>query len=55
MNKDQRELALCAALRHYTYQACHGLGSGGVLRYTRAEAQNAFCLTTAAVAHAQAE
>lgn len=50
MNKDERESALFAALRHYTHQAHHSLSEGGVLGYTRAEAQFVLILTSTAAA-----
>ena len=54
MSKDEREAALCAVLRHYTHQAHHGPGEGGVPAYARTEAQFVLSVTAAAAAHAQA-
>ena len=54
MSKDEREAALYAVLRHYTHQAHHGPGEGGVPAYTRAEAQFVLSVTAAAAAHARA-
>ena len=51
MDKAAREAAVYAVLRHYTNQAHHGPGEGGVAEYTRAEAHLVMSLTAAAAAH----
>ena len=54
MSKEERDAALFAALRHYTHQAHHGPGDGGVSTYTRAESQFVLSVTAAAASYAQA-
>jgi len=54
MEKDEREAALWGALRHYTHQAHHAEGEGGVSAYTRSEAQLILTLTASLAARAQA-
>jgi len=45
MDKDEREMALWAALKHYTHLAHHSKGEGGERLYTRSEARLALTLT----------
>ena len=52
MTKSERLKALYAVLRHYTHQSHHGPSDGGVVSYTRSEAQFVLSITAAALAHA---
>jgi len=52
MNKDDREAAMWATLRHYTHLAHHSAGEGGVTQYSRSEAQMVLTLTAATATQA---
>lgn len=52
VDKQEREAAVYAVLRHYTNQAHHGPAEGGVSEYTQAEAHLVLSLTAAAATHA---
>ena len=48
MTREERERAMWSAVRHYTHQAHHAPGEGGVARYSRTEAQRVLVLAAVA-------
>lgn len=52
MTRSEREAALWATVRHYAHLAHHGPSDGGVVHYSRAEAQLALTAVAALIANA---